>query len=156
VVLRLAGRPSPPPSDAPAVLFLEIDGLAHPILLRAIRNGHMPTLARWLRTGSHRLLRWQCDLSSQTAASQSGILLGNTFDVPACGWCGRETGRTVVPSGPEWAAERERRPSDGPGLLAGAGASRGNVFSGDAPQVLLTLSAIRDRARFHADGFTPF
>jgi uncharacterized membrane protein YvlD (DUF360 family) len=156
VVLRLAGRPSPAPSDAPAVLFLEIDGLAYPILLRAIRNGHMPTLARWLRAGSHRLLRWRCDLSSQTAASQSGILLGNNFDVPAFRWYEKDTGRTVVTSSPESAAELERRLSDGHGLLAGAGASRGNVFSGDAPQVLLTLSTIRDRTRFHADGFTPF
>src|SRR4029453_13595709 len=71
-------------------------------------------------------------------------------------WYEKETGRTVVTSSPEWAAELERRLSDGHGLLAGAGPSRGNVFSGDAPQVLLTLSTIRDRARFHADGFTPF
>ena len=155
VVLRLAGRPQPVPSDAPGVFFLEIDGLAHAILLRAIRNGHLPTLARWLRSGSHRLRRWECDLSSQTAASQSGILLGNNFDVPAFRWYEKDTGRTVVTSSPDSAAELERRLSTGGGLLAQAGASRGNVFSGDAPHVLLTLSTIRDRARFHADSFTP-
>jgi uncharacterized membrane protein YvlD (DUF360 family) len=154
-VLRLAGRPRPVPSDAPGVFFLEIDGLAHAILLRAIRNGHLPTLARWLRTGTHRLHRWECDLSSQTAASQSGILLGDNFDVPAFRWYEKDTGRTVVTSSPESAAELERRLSTGTGLLAQAGASRGNVFSGDAPHVLLTLSTIRDRARFHADSFTP-
>jgi uncharacterized membrane protein YvlD (DUF360 family) len=155
VVLRLAGRPQPVSSDAPGVFFLEIDGLAHAILLRAIRNGHLPTLARWLRSGSHRLQRWECDLSSQTAASQSGILLGNNFDVPAFRWYEKDSGRTVVTSSPGSAAELERRLSTGGGLLAQAGASRGNVFSGDAPHVLLTLSTIRDRARFHADSFTP-
>ena len=46
------------------MLFLEIDGLAEPILRRAIDQGDMPTLQRWLTTGTHRLLGWEPDLSS--------------------------------------------------------------------------------------------
>ncbi len=41
----------------PGVYFLEIDGLAHDVLKRAIRDGNAPNIARWLREGSHRLIR---------------------------------------------------------------------------------------------------
>src|SRR3954454_10643848 len=44
-------------TDVPGLLFLEIDGLAHDVLIRAIRDGSAPTLASWLREGSHRLAR---------------------------------------------------------------------------------------------------
>ncbi len=37
-------------SVVPGVYFLEIDGLAHDVIRRAIRDGHLPTLARWVRT----------------------------------------------------------------------------------------------------------
>src|SRR5215212_10008200 len=55
-------------TDVPGVLFLEVDGLAHGVVSRAIRDCNVPTLARWLREGSHRLLRWETDWSSQTGA----------------------------------------------------------------------------------------
>ena len=35
-------------SDTPGFLFLEIDGLALPVLRRAIRDGNTPNMARWL------------------------------------------------------------------------------------------------------------
>ncbi|MGZ4902904.1 MAG: phage holin family protein [Halobacteriota archaeon] len=35
-------------TDVPGLMFLEIDGLAGPVLRAAIKKGHMPTLARWL------------------------------------------------------------------------------------------------------------
>ena len=53
---------STPESSTPGVLFLEIDGLAEPILRRAIDQGDMPTLQRWLKARYHRLLCWEPDL----------------------------------------------------------------------------------------------
>ena len=38
-------------TDAPGILFLEIDGLAAPVLRRAMRDGSTPVLARWLARG---------------------------------------------------------------------------------------------------------
>src|SRR2546423_11216378 len=52
-------------TSAPGMVFLEIDGLALPVLQRAMRNGSASTLARWLQDGSHRLAEWETDLSSQ-------------------------------------------------------------------------------------------
>jgi putative membrane protein len=72
-----------PPSSQPGFMFLEIDGLSEPVLRDAIARGYMPTLRRWLSSGSHKLLRWDPDLSSQTSASQAGILLGANEGIPA-------------------------------------------------------------------------
>ena len=58
------------------------------------------------------------DLSSQTGASQAGLLLGSNDDMPAFRWYEKESGRTVVSNHGKDAVELERRHSDGGGLLA--------------------------------------
>lgn len=134
----------------PGVILFEIDGLGEGVLREAIRDGHTPTIARWLSDGTHRMLGWECDLSSQTGASQAGLLLGSNWDMPAFRWYEKESGRTMVSNHPADAAEIEHRRSTGEGLLASAGTSRGNMFSGDAPRCTATMSVIRDRARSKA------
>jgi len=136
-------------TDVPGVILFEIDGLGEKVLREAIRDGHTPTIARWLSDGSHRMLGWECDLSSQTGASQAGLLLGSNWDMPAFRWYEKESGRTMVSNHPADAAEIERRRSTGAGLLA-TGTSRGNMFSGDAPRCTATMSVIRDRSRSKA------
>ncbi len=126
----------------PGVLFLEIDGLAHEVLLRALRDGNAPTMSSWVREGSHRLMRWETDWSSQTGACQAGLLHGNNEDIPAFRWWEKEHGRAIVTNHPRDAEEIERRISDGHGLLSDDGASRANILSGDAPHSLLTMSTV--------------
>src|SRR5215210_8315412 len=133
--------------SVPGVYFLEIDGLAHEVLRRAIRDGNAPTLARWLRDGSHRLKRWETDWSSQTGACQAGLLHGDNDDMPAFRWWEKDRGRPVVTNHPRDAAEIERRHSNGRGLLFADGASRANILSGDAPHSLLTMSTVTRRDR---------
>ncbi len=147
-------------TDVPGILFLEIDGLALPVLQRAMRDGNAPNMARWLQAGSHHLAEWETDLSSQTGASQAGILLGNNDDIPAFRWADKDTGRVIACSSPSDCAELERRLSSGRGLLTDDGASRGNLFSGDADAVILTVSRMNDEKRsnpgyrsFLANGF---
>ena len=127
-------------SDVPGVIFLEIDGLAGPVLRRAMRDGNTPVLARWLAEGSHELVEWEPDLSSQTGASQAGILLGSNDDIPAFRWVEKETGRLMTCSAPDDCAEIERRHASGVGLLIDGGSSRGNLLSGEAEEVILTVS----------------
>ena len=134
-------------SGVPGVYFLEIDGLAHAVVQRALRDGHLPTLARWLRDGSHRLISWETDWSSQTGACQAGLLHGNNDDMPAFRWWEKDNGRAIVTNHPRDAAELERRHSDGRGLLHEDGASRANIVSGDAVHTLLTMSTVLDRSR---------
>jgi uncharacterized membrane protein YvlD (DUF360 family) len=127
-------------TDVPGIVFLEIDGLAHPVLQRAMRDGHAPHLARWLAEGTHTLLEWETDFSSQTGASQAGILLGSNDDIPAFRWVEKETGRVMTCSAPADCAEIERRHASGRGLLVDGGGSRGNLLSGEADEVILTVS----------------
>ncbi|TKJ23147.1 phage holin family protein [Blastococcus sp. CCUG 61487] len=134
---RVSGEPLPP-----GVLFLQIDGLGADTARRAVRDGSMPTLAAWLREGSHVLGEWHTDWSSQTGASQCGILHGSNHDIPAFRWYEKEHDRLLQVSNPRDAAEVERRHSDGRGLLAPDGAGRGNLFTGDARAVSLTLSSL--------------
>ncbi len=142
-------------TDVPGLVFLEIDGLALPVLLRAMRNGNAPTMARWIEEGSHGLAEWETDLSSQTGASQAGILLGSNDDIPAFRWVEKETSSIMVCSAPADCAEIERRHRVGRGLLANGGASRGNLLSGEADHVILTAS--RSEAERHANpGYRAF
>ncbi|MET8677396.1 phage holin family protein [Streptomyces sp. NPDC004647] len=148
-------------SRAPGTVFLQLDGVGHDILAAAVceRPGAadgrpkpplMGTVAGWCDSGSHRLTPWRTDWSSQTGASQLGILHGSNFDVPAFRWYEKETGEVMVCSRPTSVAELQRRAiarTGGPGLLAGDGASRGNLFSGGAEQLALVLSVAARREK---------
>ena len=108
VVRRQARRAGAIASDVPGVVFLEIDGLAHEVLRRALRDGNAPVLARWLREGSHRLERWETDWSSQTGACQAGLLHGSNDDMPAFRWWEKDRG----------ARDRDQPPARRPGARA--------------------------------------
>ena len=147
-------------TDVPGIIFLEIDGLALPVLQRAMRDGNAPEMGRWLEEGSHVLLEWETDLSSQTGASQAGILLGSNEDIPAFRWVEKERGMMMTCSAPEDCAEIERRRASGRGLLIAGGASRGNLLSGEADEQILTVSRMEAEKRanpgyraFFANGF---
>lgn len=137
---RLRWNHEPNMQTTPGLVFLEIDGLSEPVLRGALAGGWMPTVQRWLASGSHEVRGWECDLSSQTCASQAGILLGTNSNIPAFRWCEKETGRIMVSNHPDMAAEIERRLSTGRGLLAPRGVSCANMFSGDAGDSVLTFS----------------
>ena len=134
-------------TEVPGIIFLEIDGLALPVLRAAMRDGSVPTMARWLADDTHRLAEWETDLSSQTGASQAGILLGSNEDIPAFRWVEKETGTLMTCSAPPDCAEIERRLGTGIGLLTDGGASRGNLLSGEAEEVILTVSRMEEEKK---------
>ena len=129
--------------STPGFLFLEIDGLSEEVLREALEGGRMPNLASRVASGEHRVVGWECDLSSQTAASQAGLLQGTNVGIPAFRWYDRELGRPFVSAKPADAAILQERMSIGDGLLMDDGASRGNMLTGDAPYVTLTISAFK-------------
>ncbi|MFH8988309.1 alkaline phosphatase family protein [Streptomyces sp. NPDC017940] len=147
--------------STPGLLFLQLDGVGHEVLTDAVREGLMPTVARWLGAApgpggaagpaaTHRLVPWRTDWSSQTGASQLAILHGSNHDVPAFRWYEKDTGEVMVSNRPASAAELQRRAvarTGDPGLLADGGASRGNLFGGGADQLALVLSVAARRGR---------
>ena len=148
------------PTDVPGIIYLEIDGLALPVLRDAMRDGSAPFMASLISDHDHRLAEWETDLSSQTGASQAGILLGSNEDIPAFRWVEKETGLMMTCSSPADCAEIERRHATGIGLLVDGGASRGNLLSGEAEEAILTVSRTEEEKRanpgyraFLANGF---
>jgi hypothetical protein len=131
----------------PGLVMIQIDGLSAPLVRWAVRAGNLPTLSRWIRTGGHTLSEWHVSLPATTPASQAGILHGTSDHVPAFRWYEKETGRLVVTNHPKDSAFVEERMSNGQGLLAQGGVSLSNVFSGDAPTSLLTMSTAGDKQR---------
>ncbi|MGI5459397.1 alkaline phosphatase family protein [Streptomyces sp. CA-249302] len=143
---RLPAGPS-----TPGTVFLQLDGVGHDVLTAAVDKGLMPTVARFLENGTHRLTPWRTDWSSQTGASQLGILHGTNHDIPAFRWYDKDSREVMVCNRPTSAAELQRRAveftGDG-GLLTVDGASRGNLFGGGADEQALVLSiATRRRGR---------
>ena len=70
---------------------------------------------------------------------------------PAFRWYDRELGRVLVANRPADAAIIEERASNGHGLLADDGVSISNLFSGDAPTSMMTMSRVEARPRVDGD-----
>ena len=85
---------------------------------------------------------WHTDWSSQTSASVYGILHRSKEDVLGFRWYEKDRDHVMAYAHPGDAAEIERRHRDGSGLLSVDGAGRGNLFTGDAAHVSLTMSSV--------------
>lgn len=139
-------RTEVPDPDVPGVVFVQADGVPFPVLQWCVRAGTLPTLSRWVRDGSHHMAEWRPMLPATTPASQMGILHGTIDGIPAFRWVDRSDGKIYVANKPRDAALIERQHSDGRGLLADDGVSISNLFTGDAPIAVATMSAV-DRSR---------
>ena len=136
--------------DYPGVIIVEIDGLAYDVLCEAIDRGAMPTVKTMIDSKTHSLKKWETDLSSQTGASQAGILHGNNENITAFRWIEKENDNQVMQcSGVTKVKILEERISDGNGLLVENGASRSNLFSGDTDNVIFTFSKITDLKKLY-------
>ena len=133
------------PVDDPevdGVVFVQLDGVAFPVLRWAIQAGAVPTIRRWVTSEDYVLREWTAQLPCTTPASQLGILHGTVAGVPAFRWYDRELGRVLIANRPDDAAIIERRATTGVGLLADDGLALGNLFTGDAPRAVLTMSRL--------------
>ena len=58
------------------MLFVQLDGVSHPVMQWALQSGSMPTLRRWSDEGRQGLHEWTVQLPCTTPASQQAILMG--------------------------------------------------------------------------------
>lgn len=144
-VVRKIARRNLPEGDLSTLgtVIVQIDGLAEPVLRRAIDAGQMPTLARWLQDGTHRLVRWECDVPSMTSSGQAGILHGNNANIPAFRWYEKESRRLLVSNHPEDATTIDGRQATEHSLLRNGGSSVGNIFTGGAQRNVMTMAALK-------------
>lgn len=129
--------------EVEGMVFVQLDGVPYPVMQWALQSGTMPTLRRWVQSGTHRLHEWTVQVPSTTPASQQGILHGTCNRIPCFRWYDRELGRVLVANRPADAAIIEQRASTGRGLLADDGISVSNLFSGDAPRNSMVMSKIQ-------------
>lgn len=133
----------------PGLIIVEIDGLAYDVLKEAVDKGLMPTV-KSMMDSTHTLRMWETDLSSQTGASQAGILHGNNENLTAFRWIEKENGNQMMQcSGVDKVKTLEERISNGDGLLVDNGASRSNLFSGDTDNVIFTFSKISNLRKLY-------
>jgi uncharacterized membrane protein YvlD (DUF360 family) len=126
--------------DVDGVVFVQLDGVAFPVLRWAIQAGRVQVMRRWVTSGDYVLREWTAQLPCTTPASQLGILHGTVAGVPAFRWYDRELGRVLIANRADDAAIIEQRATTGAGLLADDGLALGNLFTGDAPRAVLTMS----------------
>lgn len=136
--------------DGPGLVVVQIDGLSYRALTRAVGEGAMPTVGRWLSSGSRRLHRWDTGLPSMTTSAQAGILYGSNWDIPAFRWYEKDRGRLVVSNRPADAAEIESRLPTRRAVLR-RGWSLGNLLSGGAERGMTTISMLTDLRRGFLD-----
>jgi uncharacterized membrane protein YvlD (DUF360 family) len=142
-LLRSGRRHGPVPDpDVEGVLFVQLDGVPFEVMQWALQSGTMPTLRRWIDSGTHRLHEWRVQMPCTTPASQLGILHGSCAHVPAFRWWDRDLQRLLVANRPADARVIEDRVTNGRGLLADDGVSVSNLFSGDAPRSSMTMSRL--------------
>lgn len=143
-VIRWAERRQVHAEDlaTPGTILVQIDGLAEWILRSELQAKHLPTLSRWLATGSHRLIGWECDIPSMTSSGQAGILYGNNANIPAFRWYDRSTARLLVSNHPRDAHLIDTRQATEHGLLRDRGSSVGNIFAGGAEHCVMTMSRL--------------
>ena len=149
-ILKFAlAKKTPYKKQYPGVIMLEIDGLSINTLKKAIDKGVMPTIKSLLDNNTHTLQQWETDLSSQTGASQAGILHGNNKDIIAYRWVEKENDNKIMVSGNlSNSPEIEERISNGKGLLVN-GIGIANMFSGDSKISVLTSSKLGNITRIY-------
>jgi putative membrane protein len=145
----------------PGIVFLEIDGLGSKVLKDAMKLGKTPNMKCWADSGTHQLISWDSDLSSQTSAAQAGILHGNNFGVPAFRWYDKGEQKIIVSSSINDISQLEKQLSDGKGLLSNGGSAIASLLSGDASRVLMTASRVfdmtsDDRKAYYAYFLNPY
>ena len=88
-------------TDVPGIVFLEIDGLALPVLRRG--DARRERAGRWHAGWPRAATAWPSGRRTsprRPGASQAGILLGSNEDIPAFRWVEKETGRLMACSSP--------------------------------------------------------
>ncbi len=127
------------------LLILQIDGLSHASLRRALLRGRMPAVSSLLARGTHQLHPWSCGLPSNTPAVQAGLFFGSRRDAPGYRWFDRDAGRSRSASTPEdLRLLEERAAAAGRQPLLEGGSCINSFMTGGAAKRLMTVASQRD------------
>ena len=129
-------------SDKHGLVIIQIDGLSHGELQKALAAGRMPFLQQLRNREHYRLNRLYSGLPSSTPAVQGELFYRKRCAVPAFGFRDHKNKRIQRMFNPEIAGEVQSRLShDTEGLLAG-GSSYCNIYDGGAQEAHFCASSL--------------
>ena len=139
--MRLLGLPVLPKTETRrGLVLIQIDGLSHPHLQKAMGKGYMPFLRRLVRREHYGLKPMYSGIPSNTPAFQGEFFFGKPQCVPAFQYRDRATRKIFTMFDKNSAAEVEKSLlQQNEGLIAG-GSAYGNIFSGGAAESHLCAS----------------
>lgn len=131
--IRLLNLPvSKGTADRPGLIVLQIDGLAHDQLLRALHAGRLPFLQRLLLRDNYRILPMYSGQPATTPAVLGELFYGVPQAVPAYSFRDHRSGEVVeMVQHPIAAAVQSELEPQGGGLLEG-GSAYCDIYSGGA------------------------
>jgi len=147
--VRWARMPTPGLPGRRRFVVVQIDGLSHANLLRALARGHMRTVARLGRRGEVRTFRIPVGLPTSTPAFQAGLMYGGSVDIPAFEFLDKRTGEYLWFPRPWVSARIEAAHAEGRRGIMEDGRTYGCIFGGGADDTVLTFAhLLRTTARW--------
>ena len=132
-LLRLPRSTAPPTS--PGLVMVQIDGLSHTQLNRALEQGEMPFLRRLIKREHYRLHRGYAGVPAATASFQGELFYGVKAVVPGFNFLDSASGNLVRMFEPAAAASVERElEQKGEEPLLREGSSYANNYTGGAAE----------------------
>ncbi len=123
---------------ARGAVFIQIDGLSHEVLVKAMRLRAAPFIRKLLRKRGYVLTRHRVGLPAVTAGHNAKAFYGDASVVPGLYWFDREEGRPRSMGSPADARDVEARFTTPGGLENGA--AYGTFFQGGAHHSAFTVS----------------
>ena len=152
--LRLGGAPE---RTRRRLLIVQIDGLSHVVLERALATGRMPFLKRMLRHRGYRLEPMTVGLPTSTPAFQMAAMYGVRPDIPGFHYYDRERRADIHFPRPGHAALVEARQAAGRRGIVQGGSTYGCVFTGGAENNLFSFARLtRPSGPSVLAAFSPF
>lgn len=139
-VIRWARMPPPEWPGRRRFVIVQIDGVSHAALLRALAHGRMPMVVRLLRRSELRLARVPVGLPTSTPTFQAGIMYGGPVDIPAFEFLDKRTGEYLWFPRPWVSARVEAAHAAGRRGIMQGGRTYGCIFGGSAADTVLTLA----------------
>ena len=133
-IVRWLKLPRRPVTDRPGLILIQVDGLSHDELKRALQEKRMPYLNSLLRREHYRLHSMYSGVPSTTPAVQAELFYGQRCAVPAFAFKDHQTGEFVRMVYPTAAHQvQQRLESQDAGLLAD-GSAYCDIYDGGAPE----------------------
>jgi hypothetical protein len=125
------------------LLVVQIDGLSHAVLERALAEGRMPFLRRLLQRGGGRLHPMSVGMPTSTPAFQMAAMYGVPPDIPGFHYHDKRRRTDVYFPRAGDAARVEATQAGGRRGIVTGGSTYGCVFTGGAGNSLLTFAMLK-------------